>query len=396
MVPKVGFKADLSLKIPEEYLKRRSLSSDTEFFLSERNGDLILHPIKRDVRKLYIEPTTKCNLKCLFCIRNIWGDPLEHMSLQTFEKIRESIPDLPNLDQVVFGGFGEPLSHPRILEMIESMREFGLKVSLSTNGVLLTPGIAKELIRLGVERIIISIDGSPETYLRIRGSILSKVLENIENLNKAKLETGSPYPVLEIEFVVLKSNLKELAGIVDIAPKLGVSTVIVSNVLAYTEDMVAERLYTYEPQPPIKASGGWPLRMDVWLQHGTLKLPRLFLSAERRCRFVSDNSVVIAWDGGISPCYALSHSYSYFTLDGRKKFVSRYLLGNINEKPLGEIWTSKEYVIFRSVVKAFYFPSCYSCDLRQTCDLREQNQGCWGWNPSCADCLWAQDIIICP
>ena len=51
---------------------------------------------------------------------------------------------------------------------------------------------------------------------------------------------------------------------------------------------------------------------------------------------------------------------------------------------------------FRNQVSAFYFPSCPDCDLRETCDLRERNEGCWGWNPSCADCLWAQEIVHCP
>jgi len=50
----------------------------------------------------------------------------------------------------------------------------------------------------------------------------------------------------------------------------------------------------------------------------------------------------------VSPCYALSHNYSYFAVDGKGKQVSRYILGNVNDCPLVEIWTSEEYVLFRS------------------------------------------------
>ncbi len=103
-----------------------------------------------------------------------------------------------------------------------------------------------------------------------------------------------------------------------------------------------------------------------------------------------------AGTGAQSPCYALAHSYSYLTIDGRRKQVERYSLGNITEQSLLEIWTSEDYCRFRNEVRDFRFPSCPDCDLRETCDLREQNEGCWGWNPSCADCLWAQDIIRCP
>jgi radical SAM protein with 4Fe4S-binding SPASM domain len=105
---------------------------------------------------------------------------------------------------------------------------------------------------------------------------------------------------------------------------------------------------------------------------------------------------VVGWDGGVAPCYALSHNYSYYAIDGRKKNVTRYVLGNVNDSSLAEIWMSEDYTRFRSEVLIFHFPSCPDCDLRDTCDLRELNEGCWGWNPSCADCLWAQDIVICP
>jgi MoaA/NifB/PqqE/SkfB family radical SAM enzyme len=71
-------------------------------------------------------------------------------------------------------------------------------------------------------------------------------------------------------------------------------------------------------------------------------------------------------------------------------------MGNITHTPLLEIWTSEDYCRFRGEVRDFHFPSCPNCDLRDNCDLREKNEACWGWNPSCADCLWAQDIIRCP
>jgi len=156
-----------------------------------------------------------------------------------------------------------------------------------------------------------------------------------------------------------------------------------------------EILYGYEPRPPFDA-GGWPVRLGAWVMWGTLDLPRMHWGAEQRCRFVQDRATVVGWDGGVTPCYALAHTYTYFAIDGRQKSVTRYELGNVTQQSLREIWTSEEYSRFRNEVRDFHFPSCPDCDLRETCDLRERNEGCWGWNPSCADCLWAQDIIRCP
>ena len=240
------------------------------------------------------------------------------------------------------------------------------------------------------------MDGAkPETYADIRGAQLSVVLDNIRKFNEAKRQFNSLTPALGIEFVVLKTNINELGALAGLAMHLNAARVLVSNVLPYTAEMREEILYGYEPRPPFRAEG-WPVKADAWVTWGTLELPRMHWGAERRCRFVQDRSAVVGWDGGVSPCYALSHNYTYYAIDGKQKHVTRYVLGNVYMHPLVETWMSEDYVRFRSEVRGFHFPSCPDCDLRETCDLRDRNEGCWGWNPSCADCLWAQDIIRCP
>jgi tungsten cofactor oxidoreducase radical SAM maturase len=395
-MPKIITDDQGRLILPDGFLQRRRLAANMEYWLDEREGELILRPRLPDARKLYIEPTTGCNLHCRTCIRNVWGDPEAKMSMDTFWRVVDSLEGLPNLSRVIFTGFGEPLSHPNILEMIEAVRKRDLAVTVGSNGLLLKPEKARELIRLGVDRLVISVDGvRPETYADVRGAMLSEVLSNIRNLNEAKRQLGSLFPALGIEFVVLKSNLAELGELTGLASRLNAARVLVSNVLPYSEEMRDQILYGYEPRPPFKA-GGWPVKADAWVMWGTLELPRMHWGAERRCRFVQDKALVVGWDGGVAPCYALSHNYSYFAIDGRKKQVSRYLLGNVNEQALAEIWISEDYMRFRGEVRGFHFPSCPNCDLRESCDLRERNEGCWGWNPSCADCLWAQDIVRCP
>jgi tungsten cofactor oxidoreducase radical SAM maturase len=382
--------------LPEAFLTRRQLPSGMEFWLSERDGDIILHPRLPDVRKLYIEVTTGCNLQCRTCIRNVWSDPIAAMNWDTFQRIVDSLKNLPALDRVIFTSFGEPLTHPHILDMIEAVRRFDVAVTVGTNGLLLKPEISKSLIELGVDRVIISIDGGkPETFEAVRGAMLSQVIENMRGLNNAKHQLGSLFPALGAEFVIMKSNCTELSELAALAAELDVSKILVSNVLAYTEEMRKEILYSYEPQEPYKFNG-WMVKAGGWVMWATLELPRMHWGANRRCRFVKDKSIVVGWDGGISPCYALSHNYNYFAIDGKQKQVSRYMLGNVKDESLADIWMSEEYARFRSEVNAYYFPSCPDCDLRETCDLRERNEGCWGWNPSCADCLWSQDIIRCP
>ena len=395
-MPKISSDINGNLILPKSFLDRRQMKACSEYWLNEREGDLILHPRVPNVRKLYIEPTTACNLQCSTCIRNVWDDPIAAMKQETFEHIVASLNSLPDLKRVIFTGFGEPLTHPRILDMIAAIREREIAVTVGSNGLLLTPQMTRELVRLGVDRLVVSVDGvKPETYEEVRGADLGKVLENLHRLNEIKQEMNTLLPALGIEFVALKSNYKELDKLTNLAMQLQASRVLVSNVLAYTEEMKSEILYGYEPQEPFKSSG-FPVQTGAFIAWGNLELPHMHWGAERRCRFVNDRATVVGWDGGVAPCYALSHNYSYYAIDGRKKNVTRYVLGNVNDSSLAEIWMSEDYTRFRSEVLIFHFPSCPDCDLRDTCDLRELNEGCWGWNPSCADCLWAQDIVICP
>lgn len=395
-MPKAVMGEDGSIRLPEEVLRRRGPSESMEWWLDQRDTALILLPRLPDLRKLYVEPTTVCNLNCRTCIRNVWEDPKVHMEVEIFYQFVEQLKEFPGLQRVVFSGLGEPLTHPHILEMVRVIRELRLAVTIGSNGLLLDRDISRELIKLGVDRLVVSLDGvTSETYAGVRGAMISKVLDNIRGLNEAKRELGALTPALGIEFVALRSNIAELADLTALASRLGAARVLVSNVLAYTDEMRDEILYGYEPRPPFSA-GSWPVKADAWVMWGSLELPRMHWGAEQRCRFVQDRATVVGWDGHVTPCYALSHHYSYLTIDGRRKQVTRYDLGDITQQSLLEIWTCEEYCRFRSEVRDFHFPSCPDCDLRESCDLREQNEGCWGWNPSCADCLWAQDIIRCP
>ena len=395
-MPKVKMTDGRNIVLPADFLERRHINPQLDYWLDERNGELILHPRLPDVQKLYLEPTTACNLECITCIRNTWADPTQHMSMRTFQRVVDSLDDLPDLKRVVFTSFGEPLTQPHLLDMVEAMRKRDLAVTIGTNGLLLNSKIASELIKLGVDRVVISIDGGkPETYEGVRGAMLAQVIEHIRGLNEAKSQHRSLFPHIGVEFVAMRSNVGELDDLVAMAKELNVSRLLVSNVLPYTEELRDEVLYGYEPIPPFKASG-WALKLDAWVSWATQELPRMHWGAERKCKFVQDHAMVVGWDGGVAPCYALSHNYSYYTIDGIKKQVERYVLGNVNDQSLAEIWQNENYVQFRSEVKVYHFPSCPNCDLRESCDLRKQNEGCWGWNPSCADCLLAQGIIRCP
>jgi len=232
--------------------------------------------------------------------------------MDTFQRLVDSLDGLTDLKRVVFTGFGEPLTHPNILEMIEAVRKRDLAVRRRLQRVAAQAGRGRELVKLGVDRLVVSVDGAkPETYAEIRGAMLAQVLGNLRGLNEAKRELGSLFPALGIEFVVLKSNLAELAELTG----TGFAVECVSRPRqqrAALHGRDARRNPLRLRAAPAFQSGGWPVKADAWVMWGTLELPRMHWGAERRCRFVQDKSLVVGWDGGVAPCYALSHNYSYY------------------------------------------------------------------------------------
>ncbi len=70
---------------------------------------------------------------------------------------------------VFLGGFGEPLFHSNILEMVWGAKKQGTSAQLITNGTLLSKEISKGLIEAELDFLWVSIDGaSAESYADVR------------------------------------------------------------------------------------------------------------------------------------------------------------------------------------------------------------------------------------
>ncbi|SHE78078.1 tungsten cofactor oxidoreductase radical SAM maturase [Desulforamulus putei] len=363
--------------------------ADEALLLSTKDGYKII-PLRRDIKKLYIEVTTLCNFDCTTCIRNSWQDDMGKMEWTTFERLLAQMKELPELETVHFGGFGEPMSHPRIFDMLRAVKDLGLRVEMITNGSFLTAENIDRLINLPLDTVFVSLDGpDEEAYHQIRQADFVPVLDNIKALNAAKKAAKSKLPELGIEFVAMKKNFHKLPKLIRLSLELEARQVIVTNILPYNEEMKDEILYDLD---------------DTRLDHGKdtilvnvlAKMPYMKIRTDRQCKFVEDNAATVTYRGEVAPCYALMHAYHCY-IYGRKKEIYPFYLGNVNESTLGEIWTDPAYVNFRSKLKDFKFPSCTDCKYVDGCSYTDTNESdCWGNNPSCAECLWSRRLIACP
>ncbi len=363
--------------------------------------------------KLYIEPTSACNLNCRTCIRNEWGEALGKMSWPTFQRIMAGLREVSPPPTVFFGGFGEPLTHPRIVEMVIEAKSLGGQVEMITNGMLLNHNMARRLIASGLDRLWVSVDGAlPESYAEVReGANLPQVLANVQRFSESRPNLHLTRPELGIAFVAMRSNIHELPELLQMASRLGAVHFMVTNVLPYTQEMRQEVLYervakdvTYLPSvwvphlrlPKVDITPPtWQALFGALTSHWNVSFAGSNLGAANdRCPFIAQGAAAVGWDGRLSPCLPLLHSHTSY-LDVRERQSVSYSVGSIAAHPLGDLWRDPDYVAFRKRVQQWDFPPCHFCG---GCELSfANNSDCFGNDfPTCGGCLWAQGLIQCP
>ncbi len=404
----------INIQLTEEQALRWNQHRGTEFVAEEMGDGLYLRPADPPLTKIYIEPTTNCNLNCSTCMRNSWDEPSGEMAMDTYSRLLRGLKKVGSFRTLAFWGFGEPLLHPRIVEMVAAARKQGYKTELITNGMLLSRGISDGLVDAGLDTLVISLEGTThESYLSVRiGSSLSAIIKNIKELHDARHAKFRRNPEIGIEFVMMKSNLPDLENLIPLAQEMDAGFVILSNILPYTEEMKDEIIYW------LAASGIFPTTRTKWrpevilprfdtrpdnmkylkemVQYSAAMGYRPERSAEAGgcCPFIRRGSAAVSWDGKVSPCVALMHSYKCYIL-GREKSIRRFTVGDVVADGISDIWNSVEYRRFRQRVADFDFSPCVGCG---GCDMSETNdEDCIGSPfPTCGDCLWARGVILCP
>ncbi len=140
-----------------------------------------------ELKRLYFEPTSHCNLNCSMCFRNTWfGETHCEMPLDLYKKVINDLP--PTVESFVFGGMGEPLFHKDIVEMVQLAAERVSSVELLTNGTLLDASMSRALIDAGLSMLWVSMDSfeSNEGLSYGGHENFSSVQENLAAFNELR------------------------------------------------------------------------------------------------------------------------------------------------------------------------------------------------------------------
>lgn len=267
-----------------------------------------------------IEPTTSCNLRCPECPSGLrsFSRPTGMLEEDLFKKIINQAHKTASYLLLYFQG--EPYLHPKFTELIKYASRKGLYTATSTNAHYLTDDNARKTIESGLDRLIISIDGTTqETYKSYRvGGNLEKVKQGTRTIIawKKKLKSNTPYIVFQ--FLVVKPNEHQIEDIKALGKELGVDKVAFKTA----------QLYDYKNGNPLMPTIEKYSRYKQ-LPNGTFKFKN---KLQNQC-WKMWHSTVITWDGTVVPCC--------FDKDADHK------QGTLNEQKLEDVWESNSYNKFR-------------------------------------------------
>jgi len=169
-----------------------------------------------------IEPANFCNLECPECPVSGRASIVKKSKTNVIDALKWIDELKANLFHIIFYFQGEPFLNDALFEMIKYAHNAKIYTSISTNGHYLSPENAKKIVDAGLDKLIVSIDGSTqETYEKYRvGGVLNKVCQGVRNVVEYKKSSKSITPIIEIQFIVFKTNEHQLGEIKLLAKEL--------------------------------------------------------------------------------------------------------------------------------------------------------------------------------
>jgi radical SAM protein with 4Fe4S-binding SPASM domain len=263
-------------------------------------------------------PIYACNFKCNYCTfsadkkkRDFISDEIR-MDFDLFKKCIDEITQFPSQPKVIrFVGMGEPLLHKRIADMVAYAKEKNAaeRVEILTNASLLTKKMSDDLLRAGLTRLIISLQGTSSRKYKDVCGVGIEFDEFLDNLayhyrNKGKSQVHIKIIDLALEDEIDKKKFYDLFG--DVCDTIGIE--------------IAGPIF-----PNVDYEKVLPSDRKILTQYGREKqdatvCPQPFFTMQ------------INPDGNIVPCYSVTYPE---------------ILGNARNQHLVDVWNGESYSNFR-------------------------------------------------
>lgn len=317
---------------------------------------------------LIINISSYDNLKCRMCpFLELHNNP-QFMTTETFKQV---LPVLPFISMVHFTGIGEPLFNKDLILFINLAKEKNskIKIWLTTNGTLLTESLSKELIKLKIDKICISIDGAKaETVESIRRGInFSQLIRNINILHELKMVSCVNLPIIRANYTVGYGNYAELLDFIKLGYDLGLNEISFDEIQSSCFEDYKENFLNNL----IKDAGRMLNEAFRCAKAYNIKL-HFDLWPENEC-CLPFNPFIIE-DGSVFPCpFLISDRVLY--VEEKVINLPTISFGNVNKSSFRKIWNSKAYRDFRKRCKegrfSDYCQDCYKLRIATTRKIKE-------------------------
>lgn len=269
------------------------------------------------------EPTTSCNLRCPECPSGLrsFTRPTGMLDENFFRRTLDELSG--TLLYLTFYFQGEPYLHPKFLEMVKYAAHKKIYTATSTNAHYLTDANARKTVESGLDRLIISIDGTTqEVYQQYRvGGKLEKVLEGAKNVLKWKKALRSATPHVIFQFLVVQPNQHQIDEVKQLARALGVDAVGLKTAQIYDYRQGSPLMPTLEQYSRYRENPDGSYSIKNRLVNGCWKMW---------------HSCVITWDGLVVPCC--------FDKD------AHHQLGDLQKDSFLKLWQGAPYRNFRQTL----------------------------------------------
>ena len=339
--------------------------------------------------------TRTCNLNCVHCYSQ--SKNLQYNNELTLEQGKAFIDDISVFGSPVmlFSG-GEPLMHPNFLDLCFYAKSKGMRAVISTNGTLITRELAKELKKVGLSYVGISLDGVEPVHDRFRGK-KGAFREAIDGINYAK-EAGIK---VGLRFTINKRNAEEIPGIFKLMeeeniPRVcfyhlvyaGRGTKLMEEDLTHEEtrqtvDTILEltkEVYSRDNQKEV-------LTVD---NHADGPYIYLKLLKEGKTEEAANVMSLLKMNGGNSSGVGIG----CVSWDGEvyaDQFWRHYSFGNVKERKFSEIWTDTSNPLMQQLKnkKEYVQGKCKTCKWLDICNgnfrvrSEAKEDDLWSPDPAC-------------
>jgi len=343
----------------------------------------------------------RCNLKCVHCYSQ--SQDKEYLGELSTEEGKKLIADLAHFGSpvILFSG-GEPLLRKDLLLLAQLATELGMRAVISTNGTMITKKVAKEIKRIGLSYVGVSLDGMAAVNDRFRGvsGAFAAALRGIRHCQELGIKVG-------LRFTINRQNAQDIPAIFELLEKEEIPRICFYH-LVYSgrgSDLINEDLDHNETRKIVDLI--IDLTRDLHRRKRAVEVltvdnhadgPYLYLRMQREGSGRADEVLdLLRMNGGNSSGVGIG----CISWDGSvhaDQFWRHYSFGNVRQRPFSEIWmdTSEPLMAKLKDKKKHVKGRCATCRWLEVCagNFRVRAEAITGdtWAPDPACYLKDEEI----